>query len=72
MSRLTRAADVGAVDDGVRVYAAALPAGPIFVLADDAAQVWRAIDRGDDGITASDDNVRALLQAGLLILEEDI
>ncbi|WP_309127671.1 hypothetical protein [Microbacterium sp.] len=71
MSRLVRAADVGAVDDGSRIYAAVLPDGPIFVLADDAAEVWRAVERRDGDIPAADENVAALVQAGLLTLEED-
>ena len=42
MSRFARAEDIGVIDDGVRVYAAVLPDGPIVVLAGIAATVWRA------------------------------
>lgn len=42
MTRFVRAADVGVIDDGIRVFAAALPDGPIVVLAGIAAAVWRS------------------------------
>ncbi|WP_206476905.1 hypothetical protein [Microbacterium sp. KRD172] len=42
MTTFAQAPDVGVIDDGVRVFAAALPDGPIVVLADIAAVVWRA------------------------------
>lgn len=42
MTRFVPGADVGVVDDGVRVFAAVLPEGPIMVLAGMAAAVWRA------------------------------
>jgi len=42
MTRFAQAPDVGVIDDGIRVFAAALPDGPIVVLADIAAAVWRA------------------------------
>lgn len=40
-------ADVGVIDDGDRVFAAALPRGPIVVLAGVAAEVWRAAQGAD-------------------------
>ncbi|MCS3841777.1 hypothetical protein [Microbacterium sp. AK031] len=65
MTRFVQAADVGVIDDGIRVFAAALPDGPIVVLADIAAAVWRAAPGRDvealavqlieDGICTEDD-----------------
>ncbi|WP_309064588.1 hypothetical protein [Microbacterium sp.] len=43
MTRYRLAPDVGVIDDGVRVFAAALPEGPIVVLAGIGAEVWRAV-----------------------------
>ncbi|WP_164233026.1 PqqD family peptide modification chaperone [Microbacterium hydrocarbonoxydans] len=47
MTRLMRGTDVGVVDDGIRVFAAALPQGPIVVLAGIGAVVWRAAQGAD-------------------------
>lgn len=53
MTRFAVCADVGVIDDGDRVFAAALPRGPIVVLAGVAAEVWRAAPGADlDGIAA--------------------
>ena len=42
MTRFVRGSDVGVIDDGIRVFAAVLPKGPIVVLAGVGAAVWRA------------------------------
>ncbi|MEV4773917.1 hypothetical protein [Microbacterium sp. LWH12-1.2] len=42
MTRFVQARDVGVIDDGIRVFAAVLPKGPIVVLAGVGAAVWRA------------------------------
>lgn len=65
MTHFAPAPDVGVIDDGIRVFAAALPDGPIVVLADIAAAVWRAAPGRDvralarklieDGICTADD-----------------
>lgn len=48
------APDVGAIEDGDRVFAAVLPDGPILVLTDLAASVWRAARGADlEGIAAA-------------------
>ena len=47
MTRFVQGADVGVIDDGVRVFAAVLPKGPIVVLAGVAAAVWRAAPGSD-------------------------
>lgn len=82
--RLHRAPDVGAVDgeDGT-VYAAVLPDGPILVLSGTAALVWHAATgigvedlpaalsgRGADAADPAP-FAAALVDAGLLILQED-
>lgn len=47
MTRVHRVESCGVVDEDGVVYAAPLPAGPITVLADASALIWRTIpDRG--------------------------
>lgn len=65
MTRFVQGADVGVIDDGVRVFAAVLPEGPIMVLAGLGAAVWRAAlgsdlrtlarQLVDDGLCGEDD-----------------
>lgn len=49
MRRYALCADLGIIVDGDRVFAAALPRGPIVVLAGVAASVWRAAPGSDLG-----------------------
>lgn len=42
MTRFAQGHGVGVIDDGIRVFAAVLPQGPIVVLAGIGAAVWRA------------------------------
>ncbi|WP_448711001.1 hypothetical protein [Microbacterium profundi] len=68
------APDVGVLDDGETVYVAALPAGPIHVLIDDAAGTWRAATTLDAVATHDEETAHylaAMVEAGLLIQEED-
>lgn len=66
--RLTIADDVGVVERDGTVYAAVLPDGPIFVLVDEAAEVWRRVAADEPVSPDGDDSVQALRAAGLLVV----
>lgn len=69
------APDVGVLDDGETVYVAALPAGPIHVLVDVAAEVWRsATGRSNSGGVPDEEASRylaAMVDVRLLTTEDD-
>jgi len=65
MSRYRLAEDIGVLDDGVRVFAAALPDGPIVVLAGIAADIWRVLPG-----SAEADAAARLIADGLSPAEE--
>lgn len=67
--RVSLGSDVGSVEQDGVYYAAALPDGPILVLADEAADVWRAALEGRD--VRDNDYVRALVAAELLTIDGD-
>lgn len=69
--RAVQAENVGAVDEGGIVYAAVLPDGPVFVLADDAAAAWRAVTAPEPTTDPDEGYVAALADAGLLIIEKE-
>lgn len=74
------APNVGVLDDGETVYVAALPAGPIHVLVDVAAEVWRSATATSStgllpsGGTSGDEAshyLAAMVDARLLMTEDD-
>ena len=67
--RVSLGADVGSVEQDGVYYAAVLPDGPILVLADEAADVWRAALEGRE--VRDNDYIRALVAAELLTIDGD-
>lgn len=69
--RLVIADDVGVVEQDGTVYAATLPDGPIFVLVDEAAALWRRVAAAEPVSPRGDDSVQALLAAELLVVVDE-
>lgn len=69
--RFAIAPDVGFVErDGV-VYAASLPDGPIFILADEAAGAWRFVTQAQTVAPDVEGYLHALVDAKLLVIDKE-
>jgi len=65
------AEDVGVVEHEGIIYVSNLPDGPIFVLTDEAAAVWRSVGGPRPLGPDQNDYLKALVAAELLVIEKD-
>lgn len=70
--RVAIAENVGVVEHEGIIYVSALPDGPIYVLTDEAAAVWRSVDGPQPLDPDQNDYLKALVAAELLVIEKDV